>query len=303
VSIETKSLAIVLALASAIPAAAQTAPSGNIEERVRRQVTPPSERERVDALMTGDTDLLLLQKTKLFNLHASADFTTTSNAFLSPSNAVPDSFAQSQIGLGMATRIAGKVNVFADVGVVAVRYFNNGSLGYNALTGVAGVSAPLGPVVVGAIYQASIVYTPDFKDRQLTSHRFRLTASVPFRVQGITVEPMIYGERAIAHPSDYMAWSGGGSITLSAPLSRTKPILAFGSVGYDHRDFDRYFPDLLGVDRRDDGVNGQIGLIWRPVNWGEVRASYSFGYNHSTSDVNGYNAHSGIIGVSAARRF
>lgn len=302
-SIELRTLAPLLALAAAAPVAAQVAPGGNIDERVRQQVQPQSERDRTDALMTGDTDLLLLQKTRLFNIHGSIDLTTTSNAFLAPNGAVSDSFAQGQFGFGAATRIAGKVDVFADAGVVAVRYFDKRTLDYNALTGVVGVSMPVGPVVVGAAYQPSIVYTRDFKDRQLTSHRLRATVAAPFRVHGVAVEPSLFGERAISHPSDYSAWSAGASLTISKPLSKKTPLLVYASGGYDYRSFDHYFPDLLGVKRRDNGVDAQFGLIWRPTRWGELRARYQFGYNHSTSDVNGYTAHSGVVGLSGTLRF
>jgi hypothetical protein len=298
-------LALALAvLLAPVPALAQVAPPpGNIDERIRQQLPPPTERERTDALMTGDTDILLLRKTQLFTLSGGFEISQTSNAYLSPIDARADTFAQGQIGIGIGTRIGGKVDVFASAALVGVRYFEEKALGYNALSGAIGARAAFGPVDVTATYQPSLVFTRDFGSRQLTSHRLRLGASLPFRLRGVTVEPEIHGERAITHPGDYSAWSGGGSLTLSRPLSKTRPILAYAQIGYDRRSFDNYFEAFVGTKRLDDNLSAGAGVVWRPKRWAEVRASYNFGRNWSTSDVNGYTAHSGTIGLSAALRF
>jgi hypothetical protein len=300
----SQNVGLALLIATATPALAQPAPPpGNIDERVRQQVRTPTEREQQDALMTGDTDILLLRRTKMFTLSGGLDVTGTSNAYLSPVDLRADSFAQGQVSLGIGTRIGGKVDVFASASIVGVRYFRETSLDYNAISGVVGARANLGRLAVTATYQPSMVYTRDFGRRQLTSHRFRLGASLPFQIRGLTVDPEIHGERAITHPGDYSAWSGGGSLTLSAPLSKVQPILAYALVGYDRRSFDDYFEAFVGTKRLDDNLSAGIGVVWRPRAWGEVRASYSFGRNWSTSDVNGYTAHSGTFGLTATLRF
>lgn len=292
------------ALAIAAPAHAQTAPPpGNIDNRVREQVRTPTERDRQEALMTGDTDILLLRRPQLFSLTGSVDLTGTSNAFLAPVDERPDSFAQGQIGLGIGTRIGGKVDVFANASVVGVRYFNERSLDYNAFAGVVGARGSFGRVAISATYQPILVFNREFSVRQLTSHRFRLGASMNFRFHGISIDPEIHGERAITDPGDYSAWSGGGSLTLSAPLSTSVPVLAYAQAGYDRRSFDDYFSAFVGTKRLDDNLSAAVGIVWRPRSWGEVRASYSFGQNWSTSDVNGYTAHSGTLGIAATARF
>jgi hypothetical protein len=101
-----------LAVLTAFPAFAQTAPppaapptasppagapQGNIEERARRQLSTPSERDRQDSLMTGDTDILLLRRTPLFTLTASGDVTYTSNAALSPTDVRADGIGQASL--------------------------------------------------------------------------------------------------------------------------------------------------------------------------------------------------------------
>lgn len=299
--------AVLLAAAALVTAgttAAQTTPpAGNIDERVRQQLRPLSDRDREDALMTGDSDVILLRRTQLFSLSAGFDVTATSNAYLSPTNRRADDFAQGQISAGVGTRIGGAVDVFASVSATGVRYFRETSLDYDAVSGVVGARAALGPVSVTAAYQPSTVFERDFGKRQLTSHRFRLGAALPFRVKGVTVEPEAHGERAITHPGDYSAWSAGGSVTLSAPLSRRVPLLAYAQIGYDRRRFDDYFEAFIGTARRDDLLSAGAGVVWRPRAWAEARASYSFARNRSTSDVNGYRAHSGTIGLTGTLRF
>ena len=287
------------------PALCQTAvpPAGNIDDRVRQQVRPTTERDRQEALMTGDTDIILLRRTKLFSVTGSLDVTHTSNAFLSPLDISSDDFAQGQIGIGIGTRIGGKVDVFASGSVVGVRYFNEKALDYSAALGAVGARVSFGQLAVAATYQPSVVFNRDFSKRQLTSHRFRLGAAMGLRVRGINIEPEVHGERSITRPTDFSAWSGGGSMTLSAPLSKTVPIFAYAQAGYDRRSFDDYFTAFVGTKRLDDNLSASVGVVWRPRSWGEVRVSYSYGRNWSTSDVNRYSAHSGTLGINATARF
>jgi hypothetical protein len=282
---------------------AQTPPAGNIDERVRQQLRLPGESGRPETPMTGDADLLLLRPTQLFNAHGSLDVNTTSNSYLAPSQGVADQFLQAQAGVGGATRVAGKIDVFMDLSAIAVRYFNEGSLDYNAVSAILGASMAVEQVKVSATYQPSMVFNRVFGDRQLTSHRLRLAVARPFALGTVTVEPEVHLERAITNPSDYKAWTGGVSLTASEPLSQRIPLLAYINAGYDRRVFDDYFEAFVGVKRKDDNLSAGAGVIWRPLAWGEVKASYSYGHNGSTSDVNRYTAHSGSMGVSATLRF
>lgn len=308
-------LTLCAALCVAVPVAAQTPPPpaaagpqsappvGNIDERVRQQVRALNDRERADALMTGDTDIILLRRTQLFTLSGSVDTTGTSNAALSPTSVRADGFVQAQVALGIGTRLAGRVDVFANIGLQGVRYFKEKALGYNAFSGVVGAHTSVGRLGVTATYQPSIVFTRDFGARQLTSHRFRLGASLPLSVRGVSIEPEVHGERAITNPADYSAWSGGGSVTVSKPLLKNKPVFAYVQAGYDRRSFDDYFSAFVGTKRLDHNLQASAGIVWRPKTWGDVRAAYSYGRNWSTSDVNGYQAHSGAVGLTATLRF
>jgi hypothetical protein len=297
---------LALALPFSAPALAQTAPAtpGNtIDDRVRQQIRLPSETEREEAMLTGDTDIILTRPRPLFTLSGSGSVNTTSNAYLAPDDRVADGFGQAQIDLQIGTRIAGKVDVFAGISLLGARYFDETSLGYSALSAVVGARTRFGPVDLIALYQPTLVYDLDFGDRQLTTHRFRATASLPQHFGRVTVEPGIAVERTIADPDDYSAWSGQAGLTVSAPLSPALPLIGYVSVQYERREFDSYFFDIVGVDRKDDRLGVNVGLVWRPAPWADIRASYSFQRNWSTSDVNRYRAHSGGLSMAASMRF
>jgi len=295
--------AAVAVLAIAAPAFAHSAPGNNIDARVRQQLAQPSEQERETALLSGDTDILLTKPTKLFNLHGSVDLSATSNAFLTEHHARSDGITQIQVGVGMGTRIGGKVDVFADLSLLTARYFKHDKLDYSAVTGVIGARTRLGRLNLTASYQPAVVFTGDFGRHQLTTHRFRLSASLPFSIKRLQVEPRIGGERVLAHPGDYTAWAGTVGVTLLLPLSKTAPVYGYATANYERRSFDHYFPDLVGVKRKDDAVSAGIGVVWRPKAWGDVRASYTFQKAYSTSDVNRYLSHSGGLGLSAVLKF
>ena len=304
---ERHCLAMLLAAGSmaalAAPVAAQQAPGNAIEDRTRQQVRLPTEEEREEALLTGDTDIVLTRPTRLFTLHGDIDLLLSDNAFLTETDPVTDGSLQAQMGLGIGTRIGGTVDVFADASIVSVRYFDETALDYGALAGVIGVATEVGGVQLSATYQPVMVFNRDFEERQLTTHRLRLGAGLPFAVGAFLIQPSVFAERTLANPSDYDAWSGGGSVAVSTPLGPGLPIVAFGSIGYQRREFDAYFPGLVGTDRKDDQFSGGLGLAWRPNTWGEVRLSWTFQRNWSTSDVNRYQVHSGQFGLSARLRF
>lgn len=298
-------LAVLLAGAAlAQPAIAQvSAPANAIEDRTRQQVRLPSQEEREEALLTGDTDIVLTRPTRLFTLHGTVQMVLTDNAFLTEASPVTDGYVQAQVGLGVGTRIAGKVDVFADAGLVSVRYFDEESLDYAALTALVGVAVPVGPLRLSATYQPVMVFERDLTARQLTTHRLQLAASLQLVVGPAVAEPRAMVERTLASPSDYSAWSRGAGLTVSLPVSRTLPVLVYASADYQRREFDAYFPGLLGVDRKDDLLSAGAGVVWRPSGWGEVRAGWNFQRNWSTSDVNRYQTHGGNLGVSARLRF
>ena len=296
-------LGAVAAVMSPAIAYAQTGPTNNIDDRLRSQLQPTTEVAQAEAMSTGDTDIFLLRKTPLFTVHGSFTASPTTNAFLAPKDEKGDTLLQLDTGLRIGTRIAGKVEVFAEVGVIAARYAQNPSLDYSAATGRVGIAAQLKPFEIALTYQPAIVYSADFGTHQLTQHRFNASVSLPFAVKGFSVQPSVSVERALSTPSDYRNWAYAANVQISHVLSRKYAVIAYVSSGYERREYDSYFFDFLGVKRNDDLIRASAGIVWRPRQWADVRLSYNFAHNVSTSDVNGYVAHSGSLGLSAQFRF
>lgn len=298
-------LLAIVAVAQSVLAqqAAPSAPGNAIEERTRQQLRLPGREEREEALLTGDTDIVLTRPTRLFTLHGDVDTALTDNAFLTRADRVSDVYFQAQAGIGVGTRIGGLVDLFANVSVISVRYQDEDELDYGAIDGIVGAGLPVGRLRLSATYQPVIVFERDFEDRQLTTHRMRLSASLPLIIGPLLAQPFAFFERTEADPDDYAAWSGGGGLALTLPLSQRLPIVAFGNIEYERRDYDDYFPDLVGVDREDDMISAGLGLAWRPREWGELRLGWDFLHNSSTSDVNRFQANTGHLGIAARLRF
>lgn len=291
--------------AGAAPLAAQTTPpAGNVADRFRQQTAPLSERERTEAILTGDTDLVLLRRTPLFSLNGTVSASPTSNAFLSPDQERSDIILQAQAGLRIGTRIAERVDVFAEVGAVGVRYARFGALGYSAAIGAVGASTRLGGFDLALVYQPSIIFTKDFGARQLTQHQFTASIARPFAVGRAVLTPVVVGQRVESSPSDYRNWAASADLNLSLPFRiRRMPAAFVASGGFEYRDYDGYFPDLLGVDRRDKLLRASAGLVAQLAPAAALRAAYTFQRNRSSSDVNGYVVHSGTLALTLGLRF
>lgn len=291
-----------LAALAAVPAFAQA--PGNIDDRFRIQSPPRTERERDEALVTGDTDLILLRRARLFTLTGSATVSATSNAFLAPTDSRSDLVFQGQASLRFGTRIGEAVDVYAEAGLLTVRYDQFGAQGYSAFTGAVGVAARTHGFDLSLAYQPSIITSRDFGTRLLTQHQFSASAARPFQLGRLSVVPSIQGQRVESSPSDYRNWAAAADVTASLPFALGRvPAAAFATAGYERRWYDAYFPDLLGVDRSDKLLRAGAGFVLQPAPWANVRLAYQFARNRSTSDVNGYRAHSGLVAITAGLRF
>lgn len=291
-------------LGTAVPLHAQAVPGNNVADRFRQQTAPASERERTEAILTGDTDLVLLRRTPLFTLSATLGAAPTSNAFLAPLDAHSDIILQGQASLRIGTRIGGRIDVFAEAGILGVRYARFEGLGYTALTGTVGAGTRLAGFDLALLYQPSLIYSRDFGSRQLTQHQVTFSVSRSFQVGSVIVTPSAAGQRVESTPCDYRNWAASADLSLQRPFRLGRlPAAVFATGGFEYRAFDSYFRDLLGVDRTDKLLRAGVGILVQPANYASLRAAYSFQHNRSTSDVNGYTVHSGMFALSAAIRF
>ena len=295
-------LAVLLAALVCEPALAQSAPS-NVDDRLRRQVETQNQDDAVNAIMSGDTDLILLAPVQHFTLHGSLSGTETSNAALAPTGGVADTIGQLQLGLRAATRIGEQVDLWADAGLIAARYARNSELGYDALSGEVGVATELAGFAVSATYQPTVIYERDFGPRQLTQHTLGLAVSRRFRLGRLLLEPVVSAQRVEAHPAEYENWAGGANITMMLPFGREARFLVYATGGYQRRIYDDYFSGLVGADRKDNQWNAGLGLNYRASNRVSASLSYTFRQNHSTSDISAYRVHGGHLGLSGTVRF
>lgn len=292
------SLALVLTASSAF---AQT-PS-NIDDRFRTQLRNISEADRQNALLSGTNDIVLLRKSKLWTLSGGLSATQSDNAGLSQIDTESDTIGNAQINLHFGTRIAGKVNVFADLGVVGVRYRKFDGLDYSAFTGSMGAATSIRNIDLSLVYQPSIIFDREAQKRQLTQHRTTATISRPFTIKGVSFEPSISADKVISNPADFESWGYGGNLTATAQLSRRIPLTAFASFGFERREYAHYFVDFLGVDRRDRQRTFGFGLNYNFARNANVSLSYDYVRNRSTSDVNEYEAKTGGLRIEFRMRF
>lgn len=294
--------ALALALGVAVPAVAQVGP-GNIDDRVRPQLDREAPAPAATAAEPAVDELVLLDRFGLFTLYGGTSVVQTDNAFLAAEDRRADTVFQLEGGLRLATLLGGTVDAWADVGLAGSRFARHGVLDYDAFTGELGLATRVVGVDLTATYAPSIVFARGFGRRQLTQHGFRLEATRRLMLGPVAIDPAITGERAVARPNSYDAWTVGAHLAVTLPLSRRLPIFAHVRGGYDHRSYDSYFEGLVGTKRKDDLWSAGAGISWTINRWGSAGLSYSFRSNGSTSDVNRYFNHSGGLSLSARVRF
>ena len=298
--------AALTALLAALPAAAQTGSTPpRLDDRFRNQVyhmTP--DQALSDALMGGNGDLLLLQRTKLVTVHVSYSRSGTDNAPLSPDDPVKDNYGVAEAGVEVGTVLADHVKVYASAGVVSTQYSQLRALDYSAVTGAVGAQAHYAGVDLSLAWSPSAVYTSqNFHHLSLKQATSSAEISTSLKLGPVIIQPSAHYNRTLAHPSDYDNRAFGGRLTLVTQFKTKRPITLYLTGGYEQRLYDHYFPDLLGLDRKDKLSDIAVGARWQVTPALEVSAQYSYQRNRSTSDVSFYKAKSGMVGVALSRRF
>jgi len=278
-----------LALGLAAPLAAQV-PADQIDQRVR-DVPPSAEERRAEedeAILTGRDDILLLEKRKFFTIFASAGPGFTDNAALSPTARREDGLFTADAGIRIATRLGGKVDVFAEAGASTTRYFKETDLDFVAGFGAVGAHVRLAGFDLDAAYTPTLVYDGDVEDRQLTQHRFVVGIGRGARIGKALVRAAIGGERIEANPSAFQNFSATATLSGFLPVARRVSLL--GSARGVRRWYDNYFEGLLGVERRDWFVEGAAGISWQAHRRITVDARATYARNFSTADISRYRA-------------
>lgn len=295
---------LLTAMSAAAPAFAQTAPvDPGIDQRIRNLPAPgdAARQAEEEAILTGRDDILLMRRRRFFTLYGSAGINGTTNAGLSPTDPVDDQFANADVGIRIATRLGGAVNVYAEAGLSSTRYFEQDRLDLVAAFGAVGANVELAGFDLDAAYAPVIAWDADWDERQLTQHRFTGSIGRSARVGPVLVRAAVGGERIEADPEPFANSAAVGSLSGFWPLGTNLAVMA--SVRGARRWYDDYFEGLLGVERKDWFVEGALGLSYRPAAAITLDMRWTYARNWSTADVSRYEAATGGIAVRAAVRF
>ena len=294
-----------VAAAASSPARAQAIPPDpSIDQRVQSLVRPgtPSRSDDEEAILTGRDDIILMQKHHFFTLSGSVDLLDTTNAQLSPTDRISDRFLTANIGIRVATKLGGLVDVYAEAGLNTARYFDQKSLNYVAAVGGVGMHVPVLSFDFDLGYTPVVVWDGDWRQRQLTQHRFAGSIGRGLRIgQRAFLRISAGGERTEANPSPFR--NSAATASVSAIWIIAPRLSALISVRGARRWYDNYYEGLLGTRRRDWSLEGAVGISWqvRPrvgidLRWAQTR-------NWSTSDVSRYDAGVGGLTLRTAFQF
>ncbi len=264
---------------------AQNVPN-NIDNRFNAQSLLLNEADTQNALLTGNSDVLLMRRTKLLTFFAQLGSNDTDNAALSPTDPTYDKIGNGLLGVRVSTTIANKFNVFADLSASGVRYSTNADLDYSALSGAIGVSLKHKGLDFTLSHQPSIVFDRGFDKRQLKQYRTSMTIGYPMVIKGFYIYPSAHIVRATANPSDYNHADYGGEIGIMKKISAKLPLYIGVNYALSRKSYDSYFADFLGTDRNDRNKSADISLRYDINERMSINISYEETKNYSTSDVN-----------------
>jgi hypothetical protein len=281
--------AVVLALTASV---AYAAPQDVIDQRLEhirvdglREVTPE------EASLTGRDDLVLMQERKFFSVAADAGSAYTSNAYLSDQYKKSDVIFNGRFSGHFATRIDQKYDVFAEAGIVASRYKNQNTLGYNALTGAVGAETVIyGHLRAGVQYGLTSAFSKDgFSNRTVLLHDFVAQTNYPLALdQDTGLIPQLAINRTLALPSDYQAWTFRGSVNLVHRFHPT--VLGVAGVEASYKAYDNYFERITAHERHDTMVGLNAEMRWTPLSNVQLAAGMNLNHNESSLAANDYNA-------------
>jgi len=123
---------------------AQELGTQTIEQRAQQAQEGPTLGVSLDELiLTGEEDLVLLHRPKLFTIEFNSSYQLTDNAFLSDKQKTHDYVVSESLLVRAETRIAQRLDVFVSGSGFLSRYHRNQGLDFNGITGSAGASLPI----------------------------------------------------------------------------------------------------------------------------------------------------------------
>lgn len=253
-----------------------------IEQRAQQvQETPTVAISPEELILTGEEDLVLLRRPKLFSVESSSSYQFTDNAFLSDKSKTHDHVLSQSLLLRAGTRIARRMDVFVSGSGFLSRYLRNQGLDFNGITGSAGASVPLDRWVMSLHYDGSAIYDRRFDAHLVTLHNLGLNISTTVGFNQTTaLYPFFSVVRVWANPDDFSNTSLAGGGTLVHALSQTVLVFIQGQV--DYKSYDDFFEPSTLETRHDFGGRLVAALNWTPREWITVNLAATLARNEST---------------------
>lgn len=241
------------------------------------KVTIPPE----ELILTGEEDLVLLRRPKLFALESNSSYQFTDNAFLSDKIKTHDHVLNQSLLVRTGTRIAQRVDVFLSGSGFLSRYQRNQGLDFNGVTGSAGANLPIGRWNFGLRYDGSAIYDRNFNRHLVTLHNLGFNISTTVGLSPSTVlYPFLSVLRVWANPDDFSYTSVAGGGTCVHAITQTLVLFFQGQV--DYKSYDDFFESSTGEARQDYGARLLAALNWTPSDWVTVNVSATIARNEST---------------------
>ena len=232
-------------------------------------------------ILTGEEDLVLLRRPKLFTLDSNSSYQFTDNAFLSDKQKTHDYVLSQSLLVRAETRIAQRVDVFVSGSGFLSRYHRNQGLDFSGVTGSAGASWPVDRWVMSLRYEGSAIFDRSFDAHLVTLHNLGLNISTTVGLSQTTaLYPFFSVVRVWANPDDFSntALVGGG--TLVHALTQTVVVFFQGQV--DYKSYDDFFEPSTLEARHDHGARLLAAINWTPQEWVTVNLTGTIARNEST---------------------
>lgn len=254
-----------------------------IDRRVdESRVTSPSV-----ANLASDEALIVLRPRKIFTLQAFSSYRFTSNAFLSDEFRDHDHVLEQSVTAFAASRIAERLDVFANTGVFMGRYARNSELDYDGVYGELGATVPVDTAWLQLSYAPTLVFDRGFDKRLLALHEFAAELQQSLLIAGrIGVYPYVTISRTFADPDDFHQTAARVGADFSCALPPNLQL--FGNVQGSYVHYDDFFEVSTLEQRRDGSLGMTIGLSWSPRSWATLYATAGIERQWSTVSANAY---------------
>ena len=275
-------LLAVMGMGCSVESYAQELETQTIEQRAQQaQESPILAFPLEEFILTGEDDLVLLRRPKLFTIESNSSYQLTDNAFLSDKQKTHDYVVSQSLLVRAETRIAQRVGVFVSGSGFLSRYHRNQGLDFNGVTGSAGASWPVDQWVISLRYDGSAIFDRNFDEHFVTLHNLGFDLSTTIGLGETTaLYPFVSVVRAWANPDDFSSTALVGGGTLVHVLTQTVVVFFQGQV--DYKSYDDFFEPSTLEARRDHGAFLLAALNWAPREWVTVNIAATIARNEST---------------------